>query len=86
MGAKLRILWATDRMKVKDLLAQLNNYSPDMEVHFAHSSPGQDHWITPSVEGVGVSHVIWSFQHNSSRLTESPAEQDMGKEAVILFP
>ena len=73
-------------MKVRELVAHLNNFDPEMEVHFAHHSPGRDHWLSPSIEGVAMQRIVWSFWHNCPKVTENLAEEGMSREVVVVFP
>lgn len=73
-------------MKVKELVTQLNNFDPEMDVHYTYQSPGKDHWLSPCIEGAGIQHVIWSWLNECPRITETLTEHDMAREVVVLFP
>ena len=73
-------------MKVADLIRELQNYSEDAEVHFAHGAG--DYWrttVAPSVRSVGYDRVEYSEYHRMDKLVDN--EDDYGddtREVVIL--
>jgi len=73
-------------MKVRELVALLNNFDPEVDVHFAHHSPDKETWITPRCAGVHTGHVTWSYQYDAPKIADRLSERSTAKEAVILFP
>lgn len=73
-------------MKVRELVAILNNHDPEVDVHFAYHSPDNETWLTPICCGVHTGHITYSWSYQSPKIVERLAEQSTAKEAVILFP
>ena len=73
-------------MKVRELVAHLNNFDPEVDVHFAYASPDKETWITPICAGVHSGHVTWSFLFDAPKIVDRLVERGTAKEAVILFP
>lgn len=72
-------------MKVKELIEELKNFDPEMEVHFSYNYG--DHWrtqVAPVAENVDEMPVKHSGYHNMPKLIEDEDEDDECKRVVVI--
>jgi hypothetical protein len=58
-------------MKVADLIKELQNFDPEMTVHFSYTY--SDHWrtlVAPTVDNVEVEFVEYSEYHSMDKIVD----------------
>lgn len=72
-------------MTVAELIEELQEFDPEMPVHFAY--PSGDYWkttLTKPVSVVEIGTVEWSDYHRENRLIED-GEEELGENSVIVI-